>query len=104
MCCLLKLRPSPSCRPTSMAPDFSPTGLRKSRLQAEALLLAGRYGGVAYDKMDGAWLHVARFPLPRGWNKPSVEILIDIPVGVPGYPSVAPQWFWTDRDLRTEED
>jgi hypothetical protein len=64
-------------------------------------MLGGRFGATAFDKEDGAWFHVAKFPLPRGWSKPAVEVLIDIPWGVPGYPVVPPQWFWTDKDLRT---
>lgn len=87
----------------STASRFSPAALRKSRLAAEAQLLARRYGEVAYDRQDGSWIHIARFPIPQGWNKPFVEILIDIPWGVPGYPTQAPTWFWTDRDLRTHE-
>jgi hypothetical protein len=84
-----------------MAADHSPAGRRKARLKAEAGLLAPRYTGISFDQMDGAWLHVPRFPLPPGWSKQEVEILIDIPYGNPGYPAVAPQWFWTDLDLRT---
>jgi hypothetical protein len=82
---------------------LSPAVLRKSRLQTESYLLARRYGSVAYDQQDGSWLHIAKFPVPHGWNKSFVEILIDIPWGVPGYPSIAPKWFWTDRDLQTRD-
>jgi len=77
---------------------------RKSRLQTEVLQLAERYGEVTYDSTDGEWVHVSCFPLPPGWNKIEVEILIDIPHGRPaGYPIVAPDWFWTDRELRTND-
>lgn len=76
---------------------------RLSRLKSEVLLLAQRYGRVAYDSTDGSWLHVEKFPIPPGWNKTQVEILIDVPYGTPGYPSVAPQWFWVDHDLRTDD-
>lgn len=84
-----------------MAADHSPAGRRTARLSAEAKLLAPHYSGITFDKKDGTWLHVPHFPLPPGWSKREVEILIDIPYGNPGYPTVAPQWFWTDRDLRT---
>jgi hypothetical protein len=84
-----------------MAADLSPTALRKSRLAAEVQLLAQRYGEVAFDRSDGAWVYVANLPLPPGWSQKEVEILIDIPYGNPGYPRVAPQWFWTASDLRT---
>ena len=86
-----------------MASDFSPTGQRKERLKAEALHLGRRYGEIEYDREDGMWFHVKNFGLPPGWNKKSVNILIDIPAGNPGYPSVSPQWFWVDRLLRTDD-
>lgn len=86
-----------------MAADLSAAGRRKSRLQAEVHLLAQRYGEVDFDKQDGTWVHIGSFAVPPGWNKQRVEILIDIPHGNPGYPSVAPQWFWTDRDLTTAD-
>lgn len=79
------------------------TGQLKGRLQTESLLLAKLLGEVAYDREDGTWFHVPNFILPPGWNKRSVEILIDIPHGVPGYPQVPPQWFWTDLDLKTSD-
>jgi hypothetical protein len=86
-----------------MAADTSPVARRKSRLAAEAQLLARRFGEVEFDQRDGAWVRVLYFPLPSGWSEPEVEILIDIPYGNPGYPSIPPQWFWTDRDLRTSD-
>lgn len=86
-----------------MAADLSPAGRRKSRLKAEVHLLAQRYGRVNFDTQDGTWVHISSFQVPPGWNKRRVEILIDIPPGNPGYPSVAPQWFWTDRDLTTAD-
>jgi hypothetical protein len=79
------------------------TRKRISRLRKEAFELARRYGNVRFDEIDGSWLFVEGFKLPRGWNKDQVNILIDVPWGSPGYPSVAPQWFWTDNDLKTSE-
>lgn len=76
---------------------------RLSRLQIEALHLARKYGAVNYDRQDGTWLHIDHFPVGPGWNKSFVELLLDIPHGTPGYPQVAPSWFWTDRDLMTSE-
>lgn len=66
-------------------------------------MLGRKYGEVKYDKMDGAWLFIPTFDLPSGWNKSQVGVLIDIPWSTPGYPSVAPQWFWTDEDLETAD-
>ena len=76
---------------------------RLSRLQTEALYLARKYGAVNYDRQDGTWIHIAYFPIGPGWNKSFVELLLDIPHNTPGYPQVAPSWFWTDRDLMTSE-
>lgn len=86
----------------SIANDLE-TRRRLSRLKAEALLLSQRYGDVRFDTESGTWFYVEYFPLPAGWNKTHVELLIDIPHGTPGYPSVAPEWFWTDHDLRTDK-
>jgi hypothetical protein len=61
----------------------------------------GIYGEVDFDTKDGTWLHIPNFPLPKGWNWNVVSILIDIPDGIPGYPSRAPEWFWTNKSLRT---
>jgi hypothetical protein len=87
-----------------MAADLSPSGLRKSRLRAELHLLAARYGTVSMDQQDGAWVLVQHFPLPPGWSRGRIAILIDIPHGNPGYPHVAPDYFWTWRDLRTDDN
>lgn len=76
---------------------------RLSRLKAESILLGRRYGKVAFDQSDGTWLHIPDFPIPPDWNTDIVELLIDIPHATPGgYPSIAPQWFWTNDDLRTK--
>src|SRR5437016_6200366 len=76
---------------------------RLKRLQIEALYLARRYGETGYDRQDGTWLHIKRFPIGPGWNKSHVEILLDVPSDTPGYPQVAPTWFLTDRDLKTRD-
>jgi hypothetical protein len=76
---------------------------RVSRLQAEATLIAQRFGPTRFDRDAGSWLYIEKFKLPRGWNKNAVDILIDVPSATPGYPSVAPQWFWVDHDLRTND-
>jgi hypothetical protein len=76
---------------------------RLGRLEQEVLYLSQQYGVVNYDDESATWVHVKRFPTGHGWNLPYVEILIDIPSGTPGYPQLAPQWFWTDKDLRTND-
>jgi len=86
-----------------MAADLSAAGRRKSRLRAELQLLAARYGEVESDRQDGTWVRVPHFPLSPGWSRNNVDVLIDIPYGNPGYPQIPPQWFWTDKDLRTSD-
>lgn len=75
----------------------------RSRLRAEVTkLLIPEYGQVDFDQENCSWVHVHRFPLPRKrWSFPTVEILLDINNGNPGYPQFPPQWFWVDKDLRT---
>jgi hypothetical protein len=79
------------------------TRRRLSRLKTEALMLSRRFSDARFDTESGTWFYVERFPIAAGWNKSHIEILIDIPHGTPGYPSVPPEWFWTDHDLRTNE-
>lgn len=81
--------------------DFETTK-RVSRLDTESRALSRRYRSVRYDKLDGAWLYIGGFTIPPGWNRSTIEVLIDVPHGTPGYPSVAPEWFWTDHDLKTD--
>ncbi|MFJ4539375.1 E2/UBC family protein [Streptomyces tibetensis] len=88
--------------PFEYGADFD-TAVRVSRLQYEAHFLGRKYGTVQIDRQDGTWVHIKNFEIPPGWNKKSVQLLIDIPHGTPGYPSVTPQWFWTDQDLRTSD-
>ncbi|MCP3797971.1 hypothetical protein NLX83_01740 [Allokutzneria sp. A3M-2-11 16] len=78
------------------------TTLRISRLRAESYELSKRYPEVTFDTKDGMWLHVKSLEIAKGWNRKRIEVLIDIPCGTPGYPSVAPQWFWADHDLKTD--
>src|SRR5205807_4241549 len=82
--------------------QYSETQRRLSRLKAEAHLIGSKYSvNVNYDRTDGTWFHIVRMPIPVGWNRPTADILIDVPYGTPGYPQVAPEWFWTNRDLAT---
>ncbi|WP_143549034.1 E2/UBC family protein [Rhodococcus sp. ACS1] len=80
------------------------TRIRVSRLRAESIALSKLYGEVSFDRDDASWLYVPHFPLPSGWNKREVAILVDIPWRAPDtYPSTTPQWFWTDNNLRTHD-
>jgi E2/UBC family protein E len=79
------------------------TRLRISRLHAESAYVGQRHGKVTIDQEDGTWFLVHQFRIPIGWNKSTVSILIDVPSGSPGYPQVPPDWFWTDKDLMTDD-
>lgn len=73
-----------------------------SRTQAqwvyrEALLLARHFRVVDYDEEDGSWVHIRRFPLPAGWDRPATELLLALPHG---YPHLPPDGFYIDRGLR----
>ncbi len=83
--------------------QFSPTQMRIARLRAEASYVINAFRvNVNYDTQQGKWFHIERLPLPSGWNNPTADILIDIPYGDPGYPQVAPEWFWTNWNLATK--
>jgi hypothetical protein len=76
--------------------------LRRVEAEVQQLLLP-RYGAVRYDRMDATWVYIEQFPLGPGWSKFHVEILLDIPGGIPGYPYLPPKWVWMDRNLRTQD-
>src|SRR5437763_1245445 len=78
--------------------------MRLARLKAEAPFVVNKFKvNVNYDKTGATWFHVERLPLPPGWNRSFADVLIDIPQGTPGYPQVGPDWFWTNRDLATND-
>lgn len=82
----------------------SETACRLNRLSAEAQLVGNWFDvQINYDEACGTWFHIERFPLPTGWNRATVDILVDIPHSSPGYPFVTPQWFWTNWDLVTSD-
>lgn len=65
------------------------------RLRREVELVRARYG-VLRLAPELTWLIIERWPLPPGWNKTEIRLLIQIP---PGYPVTPPDNFWTDDDL-----
>jgi hypothetical protein len=71
---------------------------RVQRVHQEALLLARQFGVVDYDDEDGRWVHIPRFPLPTGWDRPTTDLLLVLPSG---YPHVPPDGFYIDRFIRT---
>lgn len=79
------------------------TQARIERLRVESVIVARRYGPVRFDQSAGTWFMVDQFPIAQGWNQPYVAILLDIPSGTPGYPQVPLDFFWTDRDLATDD-
>lgn len=68
------------------------------RRKKELDLIRSRYGTVeAGPTLE--WVRIDRFPLPSGWNKEEVTLLILIR---PGYPTTPPDNFLVDNDLRLE--
>lgn len=66
------------------------------RRQRELALLRARYDEVeASDQIE--WVIIRHFPLPPGWNKSETAVLFFVPSG---YPSMAPDCFYADPDLR----
>jgi hypothetical protein len=53
---------------------------------------------VEYDDEDGQWVHIACFPLPPGWDRPAIGLMLELPNG---YPLLPPEGFYVDRNLRT---
>jgi len=64
----------------------------------EVELLRLRYGEVGFDDL-AKWVHILRFDLPRGWDRKTSGLLIEIP---PVYPSTPPYDFFIDQEIRTK--
>jgi len=68
------------------------------RRKKELDLIRSKYGTVeAGPNLE--WIRIDHFPLPSGWNKEDVALLILIR---PGYPTTPPDNFLVDDDLRLE--
>ena len=65
----------------------------------EVELLRLRYGQVDSDDLV-KWVHILRFDLPRGWDRKTSGLLIEIP---PVYPSTPPYDFFIDQKIRTKD-
>jgi hypothetical protein len=70
---------------------------RVERILNEVAILAVAYGAVEFDEKAFSWVYIPRFPLPKGWNKRSTELLIELP---PTYPWTPPTAFHMDKGLR----
>lgn len=69
------------------------------RRAQEIELLRRHYGEVDHGTgMD--WVRIQRFPLPPGWNREELELLILIP---PAYPSTPPDNFFVRNGLRLQD-
>jgi len=66
------------------------------RRRRELDLVLGRYGEIETGS-DLDWVIIKRFPLAPGWNKAETPVLVMIR---PGYPTVPPDNFYVDNDLR----
>ena len=71
--------------------------VRSRRISLEVLFLAMAFGEMNFDENCFTWVHVPRFPLPRGWNRKVSGLLIDLPSA---YPQVGPDGFHLDVGLR----
>jgi hypothetical protein len=63
--------------------------------EAEALRAEG-YGVDLTEAESFAHLVLHSYPLPRGYNKATTELLLKIPLS---YPNGRPDMFWVDEDL-----
>jgi hypothetical protein len=73
---------------------------RLQRIASEAALAAVHYSQskrASYDDEAGRWVIIHDFPLPRGYNYSSTDVLILLP---PNYPQTPPDWFYVDYNLR----
>lgn len=74
--------------------------LRWRWIEEEVLMLALRFGEVEYDRPDGRWLMLPRFPLSRRFDRPDCALLVKLPLA---YPAVPPFGVYVDRDLPLDE-
>ena len=66
------------------------------RRKQEAELVKARYGEIEVGS-NFEWIIIRRYPLPSGWNRSEVALLVLIR---PGYPTTPPDNFFVDNDLR----
>lgn len=68
-------------------------------LEEQFAQLKKEHGSATLDRRsDGtALVAIPGFPLPSGWNVPSVDVYFLVPLG---YPVARPDCFWTDASLR----
>lgn len=70
------------------------------RLLREVELLRAKYPLIEHGPgID--WLLFSGFPLPPGWNRESIDLLLLVPAG---YPEVPPDNFYAENGLRTAAD
>lgn len=73
---------------------------RLSRIAKECALSAVHYSTTrraSYDDEDGSWAIIHDFPLPKGYNYDSTDVLVLLPED---YPLTPPDWFYVDNNLR----
>ena len=64
---------------------------------AEISLLSSHFGNVCFDESDPSVVLIERFPLPKGYNKKSCELLIVLGMR---YPELPPQDWYLSKGLR----
>jgi len=57
----------------------------QERINQELILLRQRYPDLEYRE-NGNWIVIPSYPLPMDWNRPSTDVVFQIPVGYPGIP------------------
>ncbi len=68
------------------------------RIQAELELLRRYFKNVdCVQEQNRLYIVISNYPLPAGWNRPSIDLAIVIP---PGYPVTPPDNFYVRPQLR----
>lgn len=73
---------------------------RLKRIHYEVALAAVRYSrthSADFDDESGSWVIIKDFPLPKGYNYETTDILVLLPSN---YPQTPPDWFYVDDNLR----
>ena len=79
------------------APEYD-AGSDEQRFLLEIFLLEKVYGKIKYDQDNHLWVCIPDFELPKGYNKKTSELLIELPAH---YPFSPPTNFFMDRTITT---
>lgn len=90
------IRPSNGSRYHDV-PEYD-AGSDEQRLLLEIFLLEKVYGRIKYDQDNHLWVCIPNFELPKGYNKKTSELLLELPTH---YPFSPPTNFFLDRTITT---